>query len=139
MGDRATNFPQTQVLKGKIFPLVLQGAGSGKAPVMKYGDPNAAFFTQPAFVSTGIWTIQTIDGWPQWVLCLPSVMQATGAGTTTIQLSPVPAQITTSTATNNANSWKFTLNTFTSSSAADLLVGDQAIILFMFDNSSLAT
>jgi hypothetical protein len=134
MGSRATQIPTSYTLKYKLFPLVLQGAGSGKAPTLKYGDPNGAFFTAPVFVSTGIWTITTVDGWYQHIGCNPTVMQATGAGTLTIQLSPAPAQITTATATNQAYCWKFTFNTFVSGGASDMLAGDQANILFHFND-----
>ena len=142
MGSRATQFPQTYVLKAKFFPLVLQGAGSGKAPTLKYGDPNGAFFYAPVFVSTGIWTIATVDGWYQHLGVIYNVMQATGAGTNSIQLSPTPVSLgTTLNAAGNAYSWKFTFNTFLGAgttypgSAADLLVGDQVNLFFSFCDS----
>jgi hypothetical protein len=138
--DRANYFPQTNVLKAKQMCVSLQGAGSGKAPTLLYGDPNATYFSQPAFVSTGIWTITTLDPYPGWVsIPAPGIMQATGAGTLTIQQSPKPSQLTTASGSNPVNAWKFTFNTFVSGSLSDMLAGDQASLVFVMSNSSVAT
>jgi hypothetical protein len=138
--DRAAQFLQTFWPRTHFIPLVLVGAGSGKAPTLGEGDPNGTYFAQPVFTSTGIWSITTLDPYPGFMGLTLGVMQATGAGTLTCQVSPNPAQNTTSgtagTTAYPAYSWTFTFNTFVSGSASDILTGDRLYVHFTMRNSS---
>lgn len=127
------------------IPLTLIGGGSAKAPTLGEGDPNATYFAQPVFTSTGIWTITTLDPYPGFMGYQGGVMQATGAGTLQIpQLSPSPAANTVAgtagTTAYPAYSWTFTFNVFTvisgTTAAYDLLTGDRFYLTLWMRNTS---
>ena len=136
--DRAFQFPQSPWPRTCIIPITFVGQGSGKAPTLGTGDPNATYFQQPVFTSTGIWTVTTVDPYPVNAVAAVSlgIMQATGAGTLTAQISPIPAQNTTASAGFPLNSYTFTFNTFVSGSAADILTGDRLYAVFCLINTS---
>ena len=145
MAGRTFQFPQVPWPRTVEFPLTLIGAGSGKAPTLGEGDPNATYFAQPVFTSTGIWTVTTLDPYPGFMCYVGGVMQATGACTLQVpQLSPIPAQNTAATTQGTtvcpAYSWTFTFNVYTlisgTESAYDLLTGDRFYARLTMRNTS---
>ena len=142
--DRANQFVKNFTVNPISIPLTLVGGGSGKAPVLGEGDIGAAYFTQPVFTSTGIWTLTTVDPYPAFQGFTGGFMQATGAGTVQVpQISPIPAQNTVASAGVAVNSWTFTFNVFLITAgtgggiaAYDMLTGDRFYLTLNFRNSS---
>jgi hypothetical protein len=130
--DRANQFVKNFTVNPISIPLTLVGGGAGKAPVLGEGDIGAAYFTQPVFTSTGIWTLTTVDPYPAFQGFTGGFMQALGAGTV-----PVPS------AGVAVNSWTFTFNVFLITAgtgggiaAYDMLTGDRFYLTLNFRNSS---
>jgi hypothetical protein len=128
--DRYIYTPQTTLLKSIDIPLNLIGQGSGKAPKLGEGDPNATFFSQPVFVSTGIFTLTTLDVYAGLVSVIVDLAAASPAYNSVCVEGPVATQ-------NSNNTWTFTFNNFYTGSAADVLTTDYVRLRFAFRNSSV--
>jgi hypothetical protein len=118
MADRAFQTPKTQQLNLIFLPVDLLGQGTGKAPILGPSDPIGAFLQQPVFVSTGVFTITTVDGYPNVATVLHGYAEGTATDTVDLQEGPPAFQ--------NANgTWTFTFNLYIGGTLTDVPTTDK--------------
>ena len=142
MADRDFQFPQTQGVRTILLPVTLIGQGAGKAPILGVGDPKGAFWAQPVYVNTGVFTITTIDAYPNAaanggvIACTPSYALASPAAGD--QILEGPAAAFNAGPTPPLNTITFTFNCFTAASLADVLLNDLVRLNVVLQNSSVS-
>ena len=133
MADRSFQSPKSNILNEIRYSVLLQGQGAGKAPKLGIGDPSATWFNQPVFVSTGLWTIQTVDGFFAVADVKLSPVQASAAGTLTVFEQSLTAP--DSTTTPEVNQVTVNVGTFVSGTLADLGTTDYVRLQLVLINS----
>lgn len=132
MADRSFYTPQSSVLQCVFLPVTLLGQGTGNAPILNNGDPNATWFQQPVRTGSGVYTLTTADGYPSTAPCALSLnlVQAVPTASSDVVEGPLPTQ-------NASNQFTFTINVFPSGTSGDLGVGDAVRVLLVMQNSGL--
>lgn len=122
---------QSNVLKEVRLYCVYTGVGTGtNPPTASAGDPKSAFLAAPVYVSTGVFSVTTVDGFPTAPVGFNiEYVLAAASATSCAVISPLPVQ-------NTNGTWTFTINCFTAGTLTNPITTSEVSLTVVFSNTN---